>query len=745
MNEYDFSRLNDKEFEVLCTDLLSAELGVRFERFKPGRDGGVDGRYFTPADAQWVLQSKHWVTTPFSKLLSELAKTEAPKLAKLKPARYVLMVSHGLSATDKAKLSDCFRAHTTCPIDVYGREDLNDMLSRHPQVEKRHFKLWITSSSVLSNLLNNGINGRSDSLLQDIIDKSQIYVQTANYGAAWRTLEGLGTVIITGEAGIGKTTLAEQLILSYASTGYELVCISDDIQEAEQAYTQDRLQLFYFDDFLGRNYLEALTGHEGTQIVGFIKRVARDISTKKFILTSRSTILNQGRILNDVFDNNNIKRNEFEIRLTSLSSLDKAQILYNHLWHSDLGDEYIDQLYAEKRYLEVIEHKNYNPRLIAFITDAQRLSETPASRYWSHVASLLKNPADVWEHPFASQLDDYGQIAVLLVAFSKPNLTESQLSAAYARAISLPAHSNLRGKRDFRSTVKHLTNSLLNRILLKNQTVYRLFNPSLGDFLLHRYKNDSATLKLIFEALESGGAIDVLLDMSRNRFIDEPTTYEILSYLYNSATNSNNNTDQEYIAKLCTHLGRREPNNQSRIARIKNTATLVLAKPAPQTYQFCATVIIDALEIKLISPDDIEAFTLEALDWGVTEKEIPLLGNLIYHLEGENTEYANERFEELAKEHMLDSLDHMFEEYDIFQDSEDLSRAEYNLKSRVADKLRQWKVLNTEDVIEEVVDTYELSDRMYNYFNPSHTYTSSPTAERKVESASIIDLFQRDR
>lgn len=641
MNEYDFSRLNDKEFEVLCTDLLSAELGVRFERFKPGRDGGVDGRYFTPAGDQWVLQSKHWVSTPFSKLLNELAKTEAPKLAKLKPARYVLMVSHSLSPADKAKLSDCFRTYTTCPIDVYGREDLNDMLSRYPQVEKRHFKLWITSSSVLSNLLNNGINGRSDSLLRDIIDKSQIYVQTSNYGAAWRTLEGLGTVIITGEAGIGKTTLAEQLILSYASTGYELVCISDDIQEAEQAYTQDRLQLFYFDDFLGRNYLEALTGHEGTQIVSFIKRVRRDIAMKKFILTSRSTIFNQGRILNDVFDNNNIKRNEFEVRLDSLSSLDKAQILYNHIWHSDLGEGYIDQLYAEKRYLRVIEHKNYNPRLIAFITDAQRLSETPADRYWAHVTNLLKNPADIWEHPFASQLDDYGQIAVLLVAFSKPNLTESQLSAAYARAISLPAHSNLRGKRDFRSTVRHLTNSLLNRILLKNETVYRLFNPSLGDFLLHRYKNDSATLKLIFEALESVGAIDVLLDMSRNQLVDPPTTYEILAHLYDCATNSNNNADLEYVAKLCIQLRRQEPNNPAGLAQIKNATTLILAKRAPRNYQFCATVLIDALEEKIISPMNVEKFTLEALCWGAVEQELPLLGKLIYYFEGEDIEDVN--------------------------------------------------------------------------------------------------------
>lgn len=50
MSSYDFSSLNDKEFESLCSDLLTCHLGERVERFKPGRDGGVDGRFFLRTD-----------------------------------------------------------------------------------------------------------------------------------------------------------------------------------------------------------------------------------------------------------------------------------------------------------------------------------------------------------------------------------------------------------------------------------------------------------------------------------------------------------------------------------------------------------------------------------------------------------------------------------------------------------------------------------------------------------------------
>lgn len=52
MSDYNFSSLNDKEFESLCSDLLTCHLGKKVERFKAGRDGGVDGRFFLPQDVK---------------------------------------------------------------------------------------------------------------------------------------------------------------------------------------------------------------------------------------------------------------------------------------------------------------------------------------------------------------------------------------------------------------------------------------------------------------------------------------------------------------------------------------------------------------------------------------------------------------------------------------------------------------------------------------------------------------------
>ncbi|BCP68254.1 nSTAND3 domain-containing NTPase [Enterobacter asburiae] len=97
-----------------------------------------------------------------------------------------------------------------------------------------------------------------------------------------------------------KTTLAEQLCLNYILEGYQLVYIESDIEEGDKIIEPDTKQLFLYDDFLGRNYLEALRNKEDSKIVRFINRI-RFKPEKKLILTSRTTILNQGKASSELF------------------------------------------------------------------------------------------------------------------------------------------------------------------------------------------------------------------------------------------------------------------------------------------------------------------------------------------------------------------------------------------------------------------------------------------------------------
>jgi hypothetical protein len=67
---YDFKTLNDKEFEILVSDLLSQHLAIRVERFRPGKDKGIDGRFFSGPGQETIIQCKHWARSSVASLVS---------------------------------------------------------------------------------------------------------------------------------------------------------------------------------------------------------------------------------------------------------------------------------------------------------------------------------------------------------------------------------------------------------------------------------------------------------------------------------------------------------------------------------------------------------------------------------------------------------------------------------------------------------------------------------------------------
>ena len=151
MPDYDFKSLSPTEFEHLVRDLLQAEWGVTLETFMEGRDEGVDNRLFAADGMATVVQTKHYARSGYSKLLSVLRK-EADKVERLDPERYVVVTSVELSPPRKREVAALFAP--THDGDVFGRDDLNNLLGLHPEVEKRHLALWTPSTAVLEEVLD---------------------------------------------------------------------------------------------------------------------------------------------------------------------------------------------------------------------------------------------------------------------------------------------------------------------------------------------------------------------------------------------------------------------------------------------------------------------------------------------------------------------------------------------------------------------------------------------------------------
>jgi len=173
MPNYDFQALSSYDFELLVRDLLQKELKVRLESFGKGRDKGIDFRFRTVSE-DIVVQCKHYAS--YDSLVSVLKRDEAQKVSRLKPTRYILAVSTPLTPHRKDEIMGLFAPYCVAPADIFGREDLNNLLGIHSDIETKHFKLWLTSEPVLQKILHAGIWGDSELTVERIRNRTSKYV-----------------------------------------------------------------------------------------------------------------------------------------------------------------------------------------------------------------------------------------------------------------------------------------------------------------------------------------------------------------------------------------------------------------------------------------------------------------------------------------------------------------------------------------------------------------------------------------
>lgn len=535
--EYDFSKLNDREFEALGASILENILAKRVEIFKSGRDGGVDGRFWIGKTKEGIVQCKHYTATPYNTLISKLKSEELAKVKKLKPAKYIFITSKKLSRHNKQEIKAIFHPFILNESDIYGYEDLNTFLSKkeNQDIVERNYKLWITSTSVLDLIYNNAIKGRSESTIREIEENAYKYALTENHKKGLAILEESNVVIMTGEPGIGKTTLADNLALYYTAKGYEFCDIEESISEAESVFRESEKKkiLFYCDDFLGSNLYDAISNKKDSHIVKFINRVSKD-NSKKFILTSRTNILNKAYSLSHKFQNGKIRDNEFLLRVENLTSIDKAQILYNHIFHSNLDEVYIDKIYTNKRYNEIIKHRNFNPRIIEFVTDSIKISKIKPDDYWDYIKQNLEEPEDIWADYFQNQTDDSVRALVYLTVYNNGKISEEVLRNAYNSFLRIhPVNLGDQSDKSFEAVRKLATKSLLNRNRIdKNKYEYVLFNPSIADFIISSYSNESDLISNVLKSLQTEDSLRYTKVLSINNKINRSCLMKIQENLF---------------------------------------------------------------------------------------------------------------------------------------------------------------------------------------------------------------------
>ena len=503
---FDFSNLNDKDIEELVCDILSVKLNKEFQSFKAGKDKGIDLRHSTAEyENDIIVQVKHYIESGISNLISVLKKQEAAKVINLKPNRYIFVTTLALGVKNKEDIKNIFSPFISSTNDVLGKQFLNTFLRKHHDIVENHFKLWLTSTAVLKRILENGIKGRSEFTSSVIKERIKRFVPSKTHNNAVEILNKNNFLLITGEPGIGKTTLANFLTYQFLAEGFELVYVRE-IREAEDNYTPNKIQIFYFDDFLGATTLDLKSSRNAdTAMVDFIERVKSD-KTKKLILTCRTIILNKAKQESEKIENSKIQLSNHEISIKDYRNIDKARILYNHIYYSNISNDLKDIFFQNQFHWKVIKHKNYNPRIVEFFTDEERLQ--PNKDYSEEVIEFLDNPSKIWEKYYCIQISHEARlfIATLFSLGGKYVIQEKNIQEAFEARLRFEKENNnytiITGT--FNRVVKELIGGFINKIHRIEETYsiieYRFVNPSIEDFLYYYY---SSNIDEYFQVLKS--------------------------------------------------------------------------------------------------------------------------------------------------------------------------------------------------------------------------------------------------
>lgn len=495
MPNYDFKNLSPIDFEILVRDLLQKELKIRLESFKAGKDKGIDFRYSELPFKSWIIQAKNFVGSGFSKLLKEL-DGELPKIIKLKPKRYILATSVALSPLEKEKIIEKLSPFVVSEKDVYGKDDLNNLLQLYPEIEKQTFKLWLSSVGVLEEILHGRIKNFSRDSLEKIKANAKVYVQNDSFQEALDKLLKQNVCIVAGIPGIGKTTLAEMLILHFVNQGYELVKINYDISEVNYLDHSTTNRIYYYDDFLGQTSLaEKLHKNEDQGLINFIDTI-RTQKKSKLLLTTREYILNQAKKTYEKLENANIDYNIYVIDLEKYTRSIRAKILYNHLYFSELPSGYKEKILTQKRYLKIVDHKNYSPRIINFMTDPIKVEAIREEDYFSYFIENLNNPLAIWRHAYESQISNESR-ELLICLLTLPREVElEELNKAFQQYHIEKSRSNFSkiNDQDFKNALKELTGNFV----INDHSWISFQNPSVRDFLQNTLlKNQSTEIPLL--------------------------------------------------------------------------------------------------------------------------------------------------------------------------------------------------------------------------------------------------------
>ena len=483
---FNYKNLCDYEFEILCKDIMQKKLGVPFQIFARGRDGGIDITDDT-VSKNVVIQVKHYINSKYSDLISSLKK-EVSKVAELKPEKYYVCCALELTPANKTEIFNLFAEYMEGSCNILSLNDIDEYLQdpANMDIVRKHYKLWLESTNILAEINSRDIFIDCETLLYNIEEEQREFVETSSYRQCIDVLERNRLLMILGMPGTGKTMTTKMLALYYAALGYRIIYTTNgDLQSIKKALSVDKesKEIILLDDCLGQYYFRMKDTQEN-ELMSLIKYVLMH-KNKKLIMNSRVTIFQHAKDsyieLNSFIDMEKVRLQYID--MDSMTIEDKGRIFKNHLYFRNILSYHYAQILKNNNYRWIVKHRNYTPRIIEYVTRQNVSSKIAADEYCDFIRRCLDNPTEIWRDEFNNRLKAEDRIFLTsLFSLTEVGVEDKVLRRVFNARIT---------KRTDIDTTRNVWEAVLKRMegtfvkIIENKGVRQIgvINPSVNDFL----------------------------------------------------------------------------------------------------------------------------------------------------------------------------------------------------------------------------------------------------------------------